>query len=148
MKSHEQALTLVLAGGPVPLEAAGHVASCPACQAELEALRAVETGLRGARPAPEGARPPALLTAAASRRAHRWFQSAAAAALLLGLLGGFAAGRGLPRTPAGALETAAAESAYSVSEDSTFTLLSAAEALEEEPSAEELATYLESHWGG
>jgi len=150
MTSHEEALTRLLAGGPVPVEASDHVGSCPACRAELAALREIESGLRAARPAAETAPLPVARVLPERRRSLRWAQTAAAAALLVGLLGGFAAGRHAP-----GLDTASAGAApdpavtYSAADDSTFALLSAVQTVSAEtPTDEELADYLESHWGG
>jgi len=150
MMSHEEALTLLLAGGPVPLEAAGHLESCTACRNELEALKELESGLRAARPIAGATRFPAALGAPELRRNRRWAQTAAAAALLVGLLGGFAAGRSAPRLAGDSGATPAVQTiAYGTADDSTFALLSAAQAMNTaEPTDEELAAYLESHWGG
>lgn len=148
MMPHEEALTLLLAGGPVPLGAAGHLDGCPACRAEFEALKALEGDLRRACPAAPAGKVPSRLTHGATSPARRWSQAAAAAALLLGLLGGFAAGRiATPSAPAplATLQTVT----YTVADDTTFALLSATGSLaSEEPSDEELADYFESHWGG
>lgn len=50
--THDEALEFLLAGGPVPVEAAVHMRHCSQCRTELAALRSVEESLSAAAPPP------------------------------------------------------------------------------------------------
>lgn len=89
--NHEEALTRLLAGGPVPIEARQHLAACAECREELGALRELEAGIRGA--APEWVptkrfeeRAMAALKRPGAPAWRRWLPVAASAILLLGLV--------------------------------------------------------------
>lgn len=147
MTAHEEILARLVSGGPVPLEVARHADACPECREELAALREVEAALLRARPLPAALSPPPPVRPLPVRRERRWSTVAAAAALALGLAGGFWAGR---LAPAPALQPPSTQaSGFLAADDSTFTLLTAAGALaDEQPSTEEMADYFETHWGG
>lgn len=50
--THDETLEFLLAGGPLPVEAAVHMRQCSRCRADLAALRSVEESLSAAAPAP------------------------------------------------------------------------------------------------
>jgi hypothetical protein len=133
---HEQALAEVLAGGPLPAEAALHLKQCPSCRRELQDLREVEGLLKAA--APQGgdsAWEARLLKRLGESPWDRGrFALRAAAALLLaaslvaGLYGAAAGskipGAGMAAAPAGqAPSPAELRTLLSAPEDSTSALL-------------------------
>lgn len=83
--THDEALELQLAGGPLPAEAALHLQQCPVCRSELVTLRSMEERLRAAAPSPHipaGMEGRVLARLVRPRRSG-WAAGSAAAALLL-----------------------------------------------------------------
>jgi hypothetical protein len=104
--NHEEALTRVLAGGPIPIEAEQHLASCPECREELKALRNLEAEIKAAAPEWKPSRTfeeTALASLSRTRTLswRRWLPVAASILLLLGLVGSW---MDLPRHGSSAAE--------------------------------------------
>lgn len=149
---HEEALKAALAGGPRDSALARHAEECPACRAELQALRALEGDLRLAAEAPHRdpqweTRLERLLTRAG--QAGRTWTTVAASCLLASALvlswtvalpgrrtaDGMAGARALPpvvRTVAAPSGGEATLGAWISDEDSTAMLLQVSEPLADE----------------
>jgi hypothetical protein len=134
--THDEALRFQLCGGPQPTEAIAHLASCKACQQEIEALERLVTGLTAAAPPPlagldgMGNRVVSLL--APPRRSGWAFPSAAALLLTAGLGASWLFQSQTARVPASPASLAALSTPLSIApleEDTTAGLLQAYEPL-------------------
>ena len=134
--NHEEALIYALAGGPAPQEARAHLESCPACAAELVALRGVEERLRASAPATRPVRASEVSLAPAANGGRRAWAAIAAACLCMA----FAAawwGIGAPGSGAAGTEAPSAQVASYAPTTGDESLASVLDAVQEDLEAAE-----------